>query len=341
MTQAWTPARVEWREGLDEEYAWLAERTRGSLPCLELALQLPWIDAIRRLKTERGAVILAHNYQPPEIFHGVADITGDSLALADAAARCEASTLVVCGVAFMAETVKLLAPGKRVLAPAPDAGCSLAASITPADVRALREAHPGVPVVAYVNTTAAVKAEVDICCTSANAAEVVASLGVPRVIFVPDRHLAAQVAGQVDVDLIVWPGACEVHEHFSAADVRALRADDGLRVIAHPECREEVCALADFVGSTAAMGRWIQAHAPERVALITECSMGDNLRSSFPGVDFVRSCQLCPHMKQVDLPSIHACLVHGRHEVLIPDEIARRARRPIERMLAIGRRERV
>lgn len=333
--------RVEWREELVEEYAWLADRTRGTVSCVELELQLPWIDAIRRLKAEVGATILAHNYQPPEIFHGVADITGDSLALADAARRCDTDTIVVCGVAFMAETVKLLAPGKRVLTPAPDAGCSLASSITPADVRALRRAHPGVPVVAYVNTTAAVKAEVDICCTSANAAQVVTSLGVPRVIFVPDRHLAAQVAGDVDVELIVWPGACEVHERFSAADVRALRADKGLRVIAHPECREEVCTLADFVGSTAAMGRWIEVHGPDRVALITECSMGDNLRSSFPEVQFVRSCQLCPHMKQVDLPSIHACLVHGRHEVLIPEDIARRARLPIERMLSIGRQDRV
>lgn len=332
---------MEWREGLAEEYAWLFERTRGSLPCIELELQLPWIDAIRKLKALRGAAILAHNYQSPEIFHGIADITGDSLALADAAARCESDTIVVCGVAFMAETVKLLAPSKRVLAPAPDAGCSLAASITPEDVRGLREAHPGVPVVAYINTTAAVKAEVDICCTSANAAEVVASLGVPRVIFIPDQHLAAQVAGHVDAELIVWPGACEVHERFSASDVRALRFDAGIRVIAHPECRDEVCELADFVGSTAAMGRWIEAHAPERVALITECSMGDNLRASFPKVEFVRSCQLCPHMKLVTLSSIHACLALGTHEVDIPVEIARRARRPIERMLAIGRRERV
>jgi quinolinate synthase len=241
----------------------------------------------------------------------------------------------------MAETVKLLAPEKRVLVPAPEAGCSLAESITAEDVRALRKAHPGVPVVAYVNTTAAVKAEVDICCTSANAAQVVASLGVSKVIFVPDRHLAAQVAAEVDVELIVWPGACEVHERFSAADVRALRADDQLRIIAHPECREEVCTLADFVGSTAAMGRWIDVHEPKRVALITECSMGDNLRSSFPAVEFVRSCQLCPYMKQVDLPSIHACLVHGLHEVLIPEEIARRARLPIDRMLSIGRQDRV
>lgn len=333
--------RVEWREGLVEEYAWLAERTRGTVSCVELELQLPWIDAIRRLKAEVGATILAHNYQPPEIFHGVADITGDSLALADAAGRCDSDTLIVCGVAFMAETVKLLAPAKQVLIPAPAAGCSLASSITAADVRALREANPGVPVVAYINTTAAVKAEVDICCTSANAARVVASLGVPRVIFVPDRHLAAQVARDVDVELVVWPGACEVHERFSAADVRALRADDGIRIIAHPECRDEVCELADFVGSTAAMGRWIQVHEPDRVALITECSLGDNLRSSFPDVEFLRSCQLCPHMKKIDLPSIHACLVHGLHEVHIPEDIARRARLPIERMLSIGRQDHV
>lgn len=340
MTSART-VRVEWREGLVEEYAWLAERTRGTVSCIDLELQLPWIDAIRTLKAEVGATILAHNYQPPEIFHGVADITGDSLALADAAGRCDSDTLIVCGVAFMAETVKLLAPAKQVLTPAPNAGCSLASSITAADVRALREANPGVPVVAYINTTAAVKAEVDICCTSANAAQVVASLGVPRVIFVPDRHLAAQVARDVDVELVVWPGACEVHERFSAADVRALRADDGIRIIAHPECRDEVCELADFVGSTAAMGRWIQVHEPDRVALITECSMGDNLRSSFPDVEFVRSCQLCPHMKKIDLPSIHTCLVHGLHEVHIPEDIARRARLPIERMLSIGRQDRV
>lgn len=330
-----------WREGLDEDYAWLAERVAGSMGCIELSLGLPWIEAIGRLKRERGAMVLAHNYQRADIYHGVADITGDSLALAQAARDCPADTLVVCGVSFMAETVKLLAPHKRVLNPAPLAGCSLASSITAADVRALRDAHPGVPVVAYVNTTAEVKAEVDICCTSANAAEVVASLGVPRVVFVPDRHLAAQVAPQVEAELIVWPGACEVHERFSAADIRALRHGPPVSVIAHPECRDEVCEAADFVGSTAAMGQWIERHGPDRVALVTECSMGANLRARFPAVDFVGSCQLCPHMREVELPAIHACLLDGRGEVHIPEALAARARRPIERMLAIGRRERV
>lgn len=333
--------RPEWRDDLEDEYAWLRERTRHTVSCTELSFQLPWIDAIRRLKALRCATILAHNYQSPEIFHGIADVTGDSLALAEAARACDSGIIVMCGVEFMAETAKVLAPDRTVLIPSREAGCSLASSITAEDVRALRRQHPGIPVVTYVNTTAAVKAESDVCCTSANALEVVESLGVPKVIFLPDRHLGSHVAGQTPVELVLWPGACEVHETFSAGQMRELRTDPAVRVIVHPECPAPVRAEADFVGSTAAMGRWIARERPERVALVTECSMADNLRAEFPDVQFIRSCNLCPHMKRIDLPLVYACLRDLRYEVRIADDVIAGARRALERMLVVGRRDRV
>lgn len=338
MNAAFEPA---WDPGLEQRHAALVERLEPLLPCLEIPFHLAWIDAIDALKRERGAVIMAHSYQSPEIFHGVADVTGDSLALAQAAATCEADVIVLCGVHFMAESAKVLAPGKTVLIPDPEAGCSLAASITADDVRALRAAHPGVPVVSYVNTSAEVKAESDACCTSANAVQVVEAMRAPKVIFLPDRFLGAHVASQTDVELVLWHGSCEVHEQFTAQQARHARERFDARLVAHPECTPEVIAEADFVGSTTAMGRWIEKERPARVALITECSMADNLRAQFPQVEFIKPCNLCPYMKRITLTNIHACLRDLKHEVLVEPVMAARARRALERMLEVGRRDRV
>ena len=337
-------ARPRWDPALETRYAELGATLEPLLPCLEWPLHLPWIDAIRALKRERGAVIMAHSYQSPEIFHGVADVTGDSLALARAAAECDAQVIVLAGVHFMAESAKILAPGKTVLIPDPEAGCSLAASITADDVRALRARHPGVPVVSYVNTSAEVKAESDACCTSANAVQVVeamaAEFGSDKVIFLPDRFLGHHVAQHTGIDLVLWNGRCEVHEQFTAQQARHARERFDARLVAHPECPPEVQEEADFVGSTTAMGAWLEREQPRRVALITECSMADNLRARFPQVEFIKPCNLCPHMQRITLPNIHACLQELRHEVVVPDAIAARARTALERMLAVGRHDR-
>jgi quinolinate synthase len=315
-------------------------RLARSVPAIEWPVHAPYIAAIRRLARERNAVILAHNYQTPEIYLGVADYVGDSLGLAQQAARTEAEIIVQCGVHFMAETSKVLSPAKIVLIPDADAGCSLAASITGADVRLLKERHPGVPVVTYVNTSAEVKAESDICCTSANAVEVVESLGVPRVIFLPDEFLGRYVASKTAVELILWKGHCEVHERFTPEGIRDLRvAHPGLRVLAHPECPPAVLAEADFVGSTAGMIREVGRPGSARVLLVTECSMSDNVAAANPDVEFVRPCNLCPHMKRITLPKILRSLETLTHEVLVAPEIAARARRAVERMLEVGRGE--
>jgi quinolinate synthase len=296
----------------------------------------PDVDAILALKRERNAVILAHNYQTPEIFHGVADIVGDSLALAREAMKTDAEVIVLAGVHFMAETAKLLNPGRTVLIPDLRAGCSLAASITAEDVRLLRQRWPGVPVVTYVNTSAAVKAESDICCTSGNAKKIVESLGVPKVIMLPDEYLAQNIANETRVEIVTWAGHCEVHERFSAADVRQLRlAHPGIVVLAHPECPPEVVAEADFAGSTAAMADYVSRERPGRVVLMTECSMSDNIAALNPGIDFVRPCNLCPHMKRITLPKIRRALETMKHEVTIDPAVAAAARRAVERMLAI------
>lgn len=334
-------SRPRWTPELAERYTELSAKLEQLVPCLEVPMHLPWIDAINRLKRERGAVIMAHSYQSPEIFHGVADFTGDSLALAQAAADCDAEIIVLCGVHFMAESAKILAPNRTVLIPDLEAGCSLASSITADDVRALRAKHPGVPVVSYVNTSAAVKAVSDACCTSANAVQVVEAMGTDKVIFLPDRFLGAYVATQTDVELVLWNGVCEVHERFTAQEARHTRERFDAKLVAHPECPPEVLAEADFVGSTSAMGRWLEKEKPTRVALITECSMADNLKSQFPAIDFVKPCNLCPHMKRITLENIHACLVELKHEVHVPADIAADARRALDRMLAVGRRERV
>jgi quinolinate synthase len=316
----------------------LYARLRGVVPELEWPVHAPYVAAIEDWKRRRHAVVLAHNYQTPEIFHGVADLVGDSLALARQAAATDAATIVLCGVHFMAETAKILNPEKTVLIPDARAGCSLAASITAADVRLLRERYPGVPVVSYVNTSAAVKAESDVCCTSANAVEVVESLGSRRVIFLPDEYLGRWVAARTAVEVVLWRGHCEVHERFTASQIRELRAaDPGVYVLAHPECPPEVLAEADYVGSTAGMIREIGAAGRPRVAMITECSMSDNVAAAHPEVEFVRPCNLCPHMKRISLPKIQRSLERMEFEVVVPPEVAVRARRAVERMLEVGR----
>ncbi len=326
---AFTPA-------IAEATAPIYERMKRVVPAIEWPFHAPLIHAINQLKRERNAVILAHNYQTPEIFHGVADIVGDSLALAAKATQTDADVIVVAGVHFMAETAKLLNPSKTVLIPSRNAGCSLADSITAADVRLLREAHPGVPVVAYVNTSAEVKAEVDICCTSGNAVEVVESLGVDRVLFLPDEYLAKYVATQTKVEIIAWKGHCEVHERFTGAEITEFRNRfDRLTVIAHPECPPDVLAAADFVGSTARMIDFVGNEKPPRVLMVTECSMSDNVAAASPDTEFVRPCNLCPHMKTVTLASILDSLQTLEPRVEIAPALADRARRSVERMLAV------
>jgi len=314
----------------------LYPRVSRVIPPIEWLTYMPDIEAILRLKRERDAVVLAHNYMTPEIYHCVADVVGDSLALAKAAAKIEARVVVMAGVHFMAETAKLMNPDKVVLIPDTRAGCSLATSIVAEDVRSLRRRHPGVPIVAYVNTTAAVKAEVDICCTSANARDVVESLGAPRVIMLPDRFLAANVAKTTAVEIISWDGACEVHEGFRAGDVRELRSvyPDAV-VLAHPECPPEVVAAADFSGSTAQMSAFVAERRPRRALLLTECSMGDNIAGEHPEVEFLRPCGLCPHMKRITLPAIRRALETMTTAVEIEPAVATRARRAVERMTAL------
>ncbi len=317
------------------------ERARAVIPDVEWAIFEPLIETINRLKRERNAVILAHNYQTPEIFHGVADLTGDSLELARQAQRSDADVIVMCGVSFMAETAKLLNPQRTVVIPDPGAGCSLADSITQEDVLALRARYPGVPVVSYVNTSAGVKAVSDVCCTSANAVAVVESLGTDRVILVPDRYLAGYVAANTEVEIIPWHGRCEVHEQFTAGQVQAYREQfPGVVVLAHPECRWEVLEAADFVGSTAGMIRYIRDQRPSRVAMITECSMADNVATEFPDVELVRPCTVCPYMKRITLEKIAEALEQLRFRVEIDAEVARPARRAVDRMMEIGRERR-
>lgn len=314
----------------------LYDRVKQVIPLPEWMLFEEDLEAILELKRKKNAVILAHNYQTPEIFHGVADIVGDSLALAREAVEVDADVIVLAGVHFMAETAKLLNPEKTVLIPDLGAGCSLADSITPEDIALLRQAHPGVPVITYVNTSAAVKAASDICCTSGNAVKVVESLGVPRVLMIPDEYLAKNVAKETDVELIAWRGHCEVHELFTPDDVRAMReAWPGVTVLAHPECPPEVVAEADFSGSTAVMSDFVSAKKPARVCLLTECSMSDNVALNHPDVEFVRPCNLCPHMKRISLRNIREALEFGRHEVTVDPAIAEDARRSVERMLAV------
>ncbi len=315
----------------------LYARVRHAIPRVEWdATFADDVAAILQLKHTRNAVVLAHNYQTPEIFHGVADVVGDSLALAREAQTVEADVIVLAGVHFMAETAKLLNPAKTVLVPDPLAGCSLAESITAADVLTLKATHPGVPVVTYVNTSAAVKAVSDICCTSGNAVAVIESLGTDRVIMIPDEYLALNIAARTGVQVITWPGHCEVHERFTPADIRQIREErPGVVVFAHPECPPEVVAEADLAGSTAEMSAYVQTHRPASLALITECSMSDNIAAAYPDVQMVRPCNMCPHMKRSTLAKIRGSLQTLTHEVNIDPEVATAARESVERMLAV------
>jgi quinolinate synthase len=314
--------------------AHLYEKVRKVIPEVEWPVYAPLIHRINALKAQKNAVILGHNYMTPEIFHCVADITGDSLALARSAAKTEADIIVMAGVHFMAETAKLLNPAKTVLIPEMGAGCTLAESVTAADVRALKAQYPGVPMVTYVNTSAEVKAEADVCCTSGNAVEIIEGLGVPRVIMLPDEYLALNTAKRVTCEIITWKGRCVVHEMFTADDIRGLRASNpGVVVLAHPECSPEVIAECDYAGSTAGMSDYIAKHRPAKAVLVTECSMSDNVAADYPDLDFVRPCNLCPFMKKIELSNILAALEEERHEVHIDPAIAARARVSVERML--------
>ena len=329
---------ISYSDGLARDMAPLYERVKSVIPSVEWPFFAPYIQAINEVKKEKNAVILAHNYQTPEIFHCIADVVGDSLQLAVEAAKAEGDMIVQCGVHFMAETSKLLNPEKTVLIPDMGAGCSLAESITAQDVRALREAYPGVPIVTYVNTSAAVKAESDVCCTSSNAVKIVNGMGSDRVLCIPDEYLAQNVSREADVDVIAWKGRCEVHELFTAEELQQFREDDpGLKIIAHPECKPDVLDEADFSGSTSAMIKWVTDNQPERVMMVTECSMSDNIAVENPQVNFVRPCNLCPHMKQITLPKVLEAMVLNRTEIIVDPEIADKARTAVERMIELSK----
>ena len=307
------------------------------IPEIEWAFHAPLIHKINMLKKKKNAVVLAHNYQTPEIFHGIADIAADSLALAVEAKKTDADIIVLCGVHFMAETAKLMNPSKKILLPDMGAGCSLAESITGKDVRMLKEKYPSVPVVTYVNTSAEVKAESDICCTSANAVRVVESLGVDKVIFLPDQYMAKYVQTKTKVQIISWIGTCIVHERFSAHEIKDIKKQNPeIVVLTHPECPPEVIASSDFTGSTSGMSQYVKKNQPSKVMLVTECSMSDNVQVENPNVQFIKPCNLCPHMKTITLPKILDCLEKETNEILIPEVISRKARKAVERMVAIG-----
>ena len=308
-----------------------------ALPDFERIAIEPTVAEIEALKRERNAIILAHNYMTPDIYHGVADYVGDSLGLAKEATTTNADVIVLAGVHFMAETAKILNPAKTVLIPDLEAGCSLAESITGADVRLLKERYPGVPVVTYVNTSAEVKAESDITCTSSNAVRIVESLGADRVIFLPDEYLGKWVATQTRVEIILWQGHCMVHERFTAQELQGYRAaDPGVQILAHPECPPEVLDEADFVGSTSQMIDFVGTRQPARVVMVTECSMANNVALEYPDIEFTQPCNLCPHMKKITLDNIKLALQLMQHEVIVDPDIATRARRAVERMIEVS-----
>ncbi len=314
------------------------QKISKAVPEIEWPSHAPYIYEINKLKKEKNAVILAHNYQTPEIYHGISDFSADSLALAVEAAKTKADIIVMCGVHFMAETAKLMSPNKKVLLPDMTAGCSLSSSITGEDVRNLKRKYPGVPVVSYVNTSADVKSETDVCCTSANAVKIVNSLGVRKVIFLPDDYLAKYVASQTDVEIISWKGTCEVHEQFNDEEINEIRkSNPGIKVIAHPECPPDVIQASDFTGSTSGMIKYVKDNQPEKVMMVTECSMSDNVQVDNPNVKFIRPCNLCPHMKKITLPKILDCLQNETNEIVMSKKVIEKARKSVERMTKIGR----
>ena len=331
-------APLEFTAEIEAETASIWDKVKHHVTPLEWRTQAPLIVEINRLKREKNAAILAHNYMTPDIFHGVGDFVGDSLALAKEAAKSDATIIVQAGVHFMAETSKVLSPEKKILIPDLKAGCSLASSITGADVRLIKQRYPGVPVVTYVNTTADVKAETDTCCTSANAVQVVEwaaqQWGTDKVILIPDEFLARNVARQTDVEIIAWAGHCEVHKRFTAQDIADMRAAwPGAEVLAHPECPAEILEAADFAGSTAAMNDYVAARKPAQVVLITECSMASNVQAESPATQFIGPCNMCPHMKRITLKNIHDALVHERFEVTVDADVLDRARLAVQRMI--------
>jgi quinolinate synthase len=308
------------------------------MPEIEWTFHAPYIHKINKLKKEKNAVILAHNYQTPEIYHGIADFSADSLALAVEASKTSADIIVMAGVHFMAETAKLMSPNKKVLLPDMKAGCSLSSSVTGKDVRLLKEKYPGVPVVSYVNTSADVKAETDVCCTSANAVKIVKSLGVKKVIFLPDDYLAKYVASQTDVEIISWKGICIVHDQFNENEINNIRKNNpGIKIIAHPECPPDVIKASDFAGSTSGMINYVKDNQPKKVMMVTECSMSDNIQVENPNVEFIRPCNMCPHMKKITLPKILDCLEKETGEIVMDQETIDKARLSVEKMVAIGR----
>ena len=314
------------------------QKISKTLPGIEWSIHAPYIHRINKLKKEKNAIILAHNYQTPEIYHGIADVAADSLALSIEASKTKSDIIIMCGVHFMAETVKLMNPQKKVLLPDMSAGCSLSSSITGKDVRLLKKKYPGVPVVSYVNTSADVKAETDICCTSANALKIVNSLGVKKVIFLPDDYLAKYVASQTNIEIISWKGTCEVHEQFNDEEINEIRkSNPGIKIIAHPECPPDVIKASDFAGSTAGMIKYVTDNQPKKVMMVTECSMSDNVQVDNPNVEFIRPCNLCPHMKKITLPKILDCLENETNEIILDPETINKARKSVERMAEIGR----
>ncbi|MFL2889500.1 MAG: quinolinate synthase NadA [Pelagibacteraceae bacterium] len=326
------------QEHLNRKSAEIYEKISKYIPEIEWKIHAPLIEKINKLKKEKNAVILAHNYQTPEIYHGVSDIAADSLALAVEASKTSADIIVLCGVHFMAETAKLMSPEKKVLIPDINAGCSLAESLSGEDVRLLKKKYPGVPVVSYVNTSADVKAETDVCCTSANAVKVVESLKTDKVIFLPDQHLANYVAKQTKVKIISWKGSCIVHEQFSPKEIKEIRdANPGIKVIGHPECPAEVLDACDFAGSTGGMIDYVKKNQPKKVMLVTECSMSDNVEADNPNVEFIKPCNLCPYMKKITLQKILDCLENETNEIFIDEKIAKAAKKSVQRMAEIGR----
>ena len=314
------------------------QKISKAMPEIEWSVHAPYIYKINKLKKEKNAVVLAHNYQTPEIYHGISDFSADSLALAVEAAKTKADIIVMCGVHFMAETAKLMSPEKKVLLPDMKAGCSLSSSITGDDVRNLKKKYPGVPVVSYVNTSADVKAETDVCCTSANALKIVNSLGVKKVIFLPDDYLAKYVASQTDIEIISWKGTCEVHEQFNDEEINEIRKNNpGIKIIAHPECPPDVIKASDFAGSTSGMIKYVKDNQPEKVMMVTECSMSDNVQIDNPKVKFIRPCNLCPHMKKITLPKVLDCLENETNEIIMNKDTIEKARKSVERMAEIGR----
>jgi len=316
----------------------LYKKIQGTIPEIEWPTMAPYIYEINKLKKEKDVTILAHNYQAPEIFYGVADIVGDSLGLAIDGAKAKTDKILMCGVHFMAETAKIMSPEKKIILPDLSAGCSLAESITPADVRRLKEENPGVPVVTYVNTSADVKAETDICCTSANAVKIVESLNVDKVIFLPDEYLAKYVASKTQVEIISWKGKCEVHEKFTDTEILELRKKyPDLKVVSHPECPPEVIKASDYTGSTGSMIDYVKNTKAKDIFLVTECSMSDNIQVENPNINFVKPCNLCPHMKKITLQSILKSLKEDNNFIEIDNEIILKARGAIEKMIAVGR----